>query len=118
MPELTPHARHNRDYWTTQASEYAEPARRHWASDEPTWGIWEIPEATVGALPDVSGLDVVELGCGTGRKPAIDSQPSEAIAASREDQIAVGSLPRTQLPDRAVVIAVHTRNPCSIGMHG
>jgi SAM-dependent methyltransferase len=65
MPELTPHARHNRDYWTSQASDYVDPARRHWATDEPTWGIWEIPETDVGALPDVSGLDVIELGCGT-----------------------------------------------------
>ena len=45
MGELTPHARHNRDYWTTQAADYVGPAQRHWASDEPTWGIWEIPEA-------------------------------------------------------------------------
>jgi len=65
MSELTPHARHNRDYWTTQAAEYADPARRHWAESEPSWGIWEVPESEVGIVPDVDGLDVVELGCGT-----------------------------------------------------
>ena len=65
MGELTPHARHNRDYWTSQAADYVGPAERHWASDEPTWGIWEIPEAEVGVVPDVDGLDVIELGCGT-----------------------------------------------------
>ena len=28
------------------------------------WGVWAIPEADVGALGDVRGLDVLELGCG------------------------------------------------------
>jgi SAM-dependent methyltransferase len=92
MSELTPHARHNRDYWTTQAADYVEPARRHWASAEPTWGIWEIPEADVGALPDVDGLDAVELGCGTaywsawlarrGARPvAVDVTPAQLDTA-------------------------------------
>ena len=40
--------------------------RRVWASNEVTWGMWSIPEREVGALPGVSGRDVVELGCGTG----------------------------------------------------
>jgi SAM-dependent methyltransferase len=65
MSELTPHARHNREYWTSQAPSYVEPARRHWATAEPAWGIYEVPEAQVGALPDVAGLDAIELGCGT-----------------------------------------------------
>jgi len=63
--DLTPHASSNRAYWTTQAAEYVDPARRHWAGDTPSWGIWEIPEAEVGVVGDVDGLDVVELGCGT-----------------------------------------------------
>ena len=29
------------------------------------WGIWQIPDAELGVLGDVSGLDAVELGCGT-----------------------------------------------------
>ena len=65
MSELTPHARHNQAYWTTQAGDYVEPARRNWASEEPSWGIYGVPEAAIGLLPDVDGLDVVELGCGT-----------------------------------------------------
>lgn len=96
MGELTPHARHNRDYWTTQAADYVEPARRHWASDEPTWGIYEIPEADVGVLPDVRDLDVVELGCGTaywsawlarrGARPVgVDVTPAQ-LATARELQ--------------------------------
>ena len=27
--------------------------------------MWRIPEAEIGALPDVDGLDTIELGCGT-----------------------------------------------------
>jgi SAM-dependent methyltransferase len=64
MTGLTPHAHSNQRYWTTQAADYAAPGRRHW-TEEPHWGIWEIPEAELRVLPDVNGLDVVELGCGT-----------------------------------------------------
>ena len=56
----------NRISWTGQASAYATAGERAWASGEPTWGIFSIPEAQVGLLPDdLEGKDVVELGCGT-----------------------------------------------------
>src|SRR5262249_52567754 len=32
---------------------------------EPVWGIWGVPESTLGVLPGVAGLDTIELGCGT-----------------------------------------------------
>jgi SAM-dependent methyltransferase len=64
--ELPDHARINQAAWSVEAANYVAPAERNWASDEITWGIWEVPEAEVGALPDVAGMDVVELGCGTG----------------------------------------------------
>jgi SAM-dependent methyltransferase len=52
--------------WTRINAEYTgEAARRHWASEEIDWGIWRVPESELGVLGDVSGLDVVELGCGT-----------------------------------------------------
>jgi SAM-dependent methyltransferase len=31
------------------------------------WGAWRIPEAELGVLGDVGGLDVLELGCGAGQ---------------------------------------------------
>ena len=62
---LSEHARRNRAYWDEYAPEWVEPGRRAWASDQPTWGIWQVPEAELQVLPDVSGLDVIELGCGT-----------------------------------------------------
>ena len=65
MDELSEHAARNRELWEGFAADYVEPARRNWAEDVPGWGIWHVPEAEVRALPDVAGLDVVELGCGT-----------------------------------------------------
>ena len=63
--ELPEHVRINRDSWNAEAADYVEPARRNWAQEEITWGIYDVPEAELGALPDVAGADVVELGCGT-----------------------------------------------------
>jgi SAM-dependent methyltransferase len=51
--------------WDGWAAEYAEPGRRNWQSNEPSFGIWDFPEAEIGFLGDVDGKDVVELGCGT-----------------------------------------------------
>ncbi|MGH9186731.1 MAG: class I SAM-dependent methyltransferase [Acidimicrobiales bacterium] len=55
----------NVGYWTERAPTYAMAGRRHWGTDTFTWGEFKIPEAVVGALPDVTGADVVEIGCGT-----------------------------------------------------
>jgi SAM-dependent methyltransferase len=62
---LSDDAARNRDAWTEWAREYAPGADRAWAQTEFTWGTWDVPETEVGALPDVHGKDVVELGCGT-----------------------------------------------------
>jgi SAM-dependent methyltransferase len=62
---LSEHEERNRAMWSDLAAEFAEPAERNWAADEFTWGIWDVPESELGALPDVAGKDVVELGCGT-----------------------------------------------------
>jgi SAM-dependent methyltransferase len=55
----------NRRSWE-QLQEFQErTARRNWAKTELDWGLWDVPESELGVLPDVDGLDVVELGCGT-----------------------------------------------------
>jgi SAM-dependent methyltransferase len=61
VPDRTDSSRAAWDRW---ARAYVEPGRRNWAA-EPHWGIWHVPEAELGVLPPVGGLDVVELGCGT-----------------------------------------------------
>lgn len=56
----------NREYWTGEAPRYAAVAPRLWAG-EPSWGIFGLPESEVHLLPEeLTDLDVVELGCGTG----------------------------------------------------
>ena len=59
------HVRRNQEFWTGRADFYAEVAPAHWDAAEPAWGIYGVPEIQVGLLPDVTGLAVVELGCGT-----------------------------------------------------
>jgi SAM-dependent methyltransferase len=63
--ELTEHARRNRAAWDAFADDYVAWGERAWERDEPTWGIWSIPEREVDAASDVAGKDVIELGCGT-----------------------------------------------------
>ena len=60
------HVAVNRAAWDEDAPNWVERGRRSWSADEPFWGIWGNPESEVGLLPDVDGLDAVELGCGTG----------------------------------------------------
>src|SRR5581483_9301365 len=53
--------------WTQANAEHTDAsAQRAWTHEGILWGVFAIPEEQVRALPeDVSGLDVVELGCGT-----------------------------------------------------
>ena len=50
---------------TNAAAHRRERASAHGHHEGILWGVFAIPEAQVGALRDVNGLDVVELGCGT-----------------------------------------------------
>jgi len=57
----------NRTTWDADAPNWVEPGGRFWAAREASWGVWNIPEATVGLMPaDMTGLAAIELGCGTG----------------------------------------------------
>jgi SAM-dependent methyltransferase len=66
MDELPDHVRRNRAYWDAMAHEWVERGRHDWELADPAWGIWHIPESEAHLLPDVRGLDAIELGCGTG----------------------------------------------------
>ncbi len=84
----------NRAYWNSTAHHWVGPGRRAWATDEVTWGTFEVSESTLGALPDVTGRDVVELGCGTGyvsawllrrgARSAVGIDPTEGQLASAQ----------------------------------
>jgi SAM-dependent methyltransferase len=60
------HVAANRASWDADADNWVDRGRKLWADPEISWGIWNVPESQLGLLPDVAGLDVVELGCGTG----------------------------------------------------
>ncbi len=58
------HERHNRAFWDRDADDY-QALHGAVLDDAPrAWGVWRIPDEDVGALGDVRGLDVLELGCG------------------------------------------------------
>ena len=121
---LSDHARANRSAWGAMAADYESPGRRHWADNEITWGMWEIPEAQLGSLPEVDGRDVIELGCGTayvsswlarrGARPVgIDVTP-EQLATARSLQaehgldflLIEGSAEAVPLPDDSFDVAI------------
>ena len=54
----------NRAYWDRTSDEYQERHREFIGRPEPRWGVWQIPDTELNVLGDVSGKDVLELGCG------------------------------------------------------
>ncbi len=97
-PELSADALRNREIWTQENAEYTGPkALDAWRQEEIRWGVFQVPESEVGALPDVAGKDVVELGCGTayfsawlakrGARPVgVDVTPAQLATARRCQQ--------------------------------
>jgi SAM-dependent methyltransferase len=85
----------NRDVWTRKNAEHTDPkATDDWAQREISWGLFAKPERELKILGDVSGLDVVELGCGTayfsawlarrGARPVgVDVNPAQLETARR-----------------------------------
>ena len=54
----------NRAYWDRTSDDYQARHRDFIGRPEPRWGLWQIPESELQVLGDVSGKDVLELGCG------------------------------------------------------
>ena len=124
IEDLPEHVRRNRAAWDEWASAYEEPGRRNWADEEPSWGIWGIPESALHVLPDVRGLDVIELGCGTayvsawlarrGARPVgIDNSQAQLASARRfQAEFGVpfplihGNAESVPLPDESFDLAV------------
>jgi ubiquinone/menaquinone biosynthesis C-methylase UbiE len=128
MPEdsdLPEYAVRNRTHWTRNNSEYtANTAREAWARDEITWGVWGTPESDLRVLPDVRGLEVIELGCGTAyfgawlkksgarRVVGIDITPAQLTTAREmndefglEMEFIEGNAERVLLPDESFDLA-------------
>ena len=84
--ELSDHARRNKAAWEAAAAGYVGPAERNWARAEFSWGMFDIPESEIGVLPDVAGMDVVELGCGTAYVSAWLARARRAADRRRRDR--------------------------------
>ncbi len=94
----------NVEGWTRANAEYTDArAESAWAEEEISWGIWQVPESELNALPDVTGKDVVELGCGTAyfgawlkkagaaRVVGVDPTPAQLATARRcEEKFGLG----------------------------
>src|SRR5581483_10427896 len=126
MEELPEHVARNRASWDEEAASYVEAGHRAWASQEPYWGIFQVPEADVGMLAgiELDGIDTVELGCGTGyvsawlarrgaRPVGIDNSAAQ-LETARELQIEHGldfplihgNAEATGLPDASFDLAI------------
>jgi SAM-dependent methyltransferase len=91
----------NVELWTRTNAEYTDDhARRAWAEEEITWGLWAIPEEELRTLGAAAGLDIVELGCGTAyfsarlaragaRVVGVDPTPAQ-LATARRMQVETG----------------------------
>lgn len=86
----------NREKWDREAGEWVAAGERNWNAPEPDWGIWGIPESELRLLPeDLSGKDVIELGCGTGYVSAWMARRGARVTAidnSREQLATAGRL--------------------------
>ena len=119
------HVETNRDYWNDLAPRWVEAGEWLWARDTPVWGNWNTPDDTVTLLPaDMTGLDAVELGCGTGyvaawmwkrgaKVTAIDVSANQLVTARRmADEYGAditfieGNAEATDLPDAAFDFAI------------
>jgi SAM-dependent methyltransferase len=122
---VSDHVQRNREAWDSFAERYAGPGRAQWEANQPTWGIYSVPEADVGMLPpSVDGLDVIELGCGTayvsswlarrGARPVgIDNSPAQLETARRlqaefgvEFPLHLGNAEQTSFPDESFDLAI------------
>jgi SAM-dependent methyltransferase len=123
--DLPEHVRRNRAYWDGQARQYVAAGERNWAAEEPTWGIWGIPESQVRLLPaNLAGTDAIELGCGTAyvsawmarrgaRVTGIDNSPRQLETARRLQRthgldfpILLGNAEEVPLPDASFDLAI------------
>jgi SAM-dependent methyltransferase len=124
--ELPDHVARNRLYWDeVNAPRYAEAGARHWREEEITWGVWGVPETELRLLPEeLSGKDVIELGCGTAyvsawlarrgaRVTGIDNSPKQLETARRlqaahglDFPLLLGNAEEVPLPDGSFDLAV------------
>jgi SAM-dependent methyltransferase len=124
-------AEQNRAYWQQQNQlSYDASAESAWAETELDWGLYSVPDSQVGVLKEVSGLDVIELGCGTayisaklkrrGARPVgVDVTPAQLATARRcqrqfglEFPLIEASAIQVPLPDASFDLAISEYGAC------
>lgn len=125
-PELPDTIAGNVAAWTRSNTDFTDAqAARAWAPQDLTWGVFDVRDEDIGSpLGDVSGLDVVELGCGTayvsaqlamrGARPVgVDPTPAQLETARRMQEKTGITFPlveapgeRVPLPDESFDLAV------------
>ena len=100
--------------WTKTNAEYTDgAAARAWAREEISWGVFGVPEESIGCIGEVAGLDVVELGCGTayisawlarrGARPVgVDPTPAQLETARRMMRETGIEFPLVEAPGESV----------------
>jgi SAM-dependent methyltransferase len=103
--------------WTRSNAEYTDAAAASaWAQEEITWGMFGATESQLDLLGDVSGLDVVELGCGTAyfsawlarrgaRVVGVDPTPAQLETARRMQRETGIEFPLVEAPGENVPLA-------------
>ena len=125
------HVERNRSAWNGYAKDFVAFGERAWAADEPSWGIWSVPEAELHVLPeDLDGIDAIELGCGTGyvsawlarrgaRPVGVDLSSAQLATARRlqaehglDFPLIEGNAERVPLPDASFDLAISEYGAC------
>ncbi len=131
MSELPDYVLRNREAWSVMAAEFEVAGERNWATVEPSWGVWGVPESELRLLPDeLDGKDAIELGCGTGyvsawlarrgaRVVGIDNSEAQLATARRlqkehgiEFPLIHGNAETVPLPDESFDFAISEYGVC------
>ena len=131
MNELPEYVIRNREAWRDMAADFVASGERHWAEQEPSWGVWCMPEAELDLLPDdLDGKDAIELGCGTAyvsawlmrrgaRVVGIDNCEEQLVTARRlqgehglEFPLIHGNAETVPLPDESFDFAISEYGVC------
>lgn len=131
MADLPDYVLRNRARWDEWARDYVADGEAAWAADAPRWGIFGVAEAALHLLPDdLTGVDAIELGCGTayvsawlarrGARPVgVDNSEAQLATARRlqrrhglEFPLLHGNAETVPLPDASFDFAISEYGAC------